>query len=90
MPYLYVEELEEGQEEADVVERSVHDSVLESLRTAEQMRDDAISRAEAAEGDLRKQKEKYANTFLSKKPESGDPVPHPKPEIPPQSFSDLF
>lgn len=90
MPYVFVEELDEGQVEADVIERETHDGVLESLRNAEQMRDEAISRAEQAEADLRKQKEKYANTFLSKKPEPHDPIEHPKPDIPPQSISDLF
>ena len=91
MPYVFVEELAEGQEEADVVERSQLDEVMESLRTAETMRDSAIQRAEQSESALAAQKKKYAETFLS--------TPKPRddfgsaPEIPafrPQTFEDLL
>ena len=65
MPYIYVEELEEGQEEAEVIERNEHDALLQQLEETREQRDSAIERAEAAEKGWQEAKEKYANTVLT-------------------------
>lgn len=66
MPYVFVEVLDEGMEEADVVERSELDNAITERDAAREQRDQAIERADKAETDLTAQKEKYANTFLSR------------------------
>lgn len=91
MPYVFVEELGDGQEEADVVERTQFDEVMESLHTAETMRDSAIQRAEQSERDLAAQKRKYAETFLSKPPiQQGSKNEPDIPQFRPQTFDDLL
>ena len=65
MPYVFVEELQEGQEEADVIERTEHDALQQQLEETRTQRDQAIERAETAEKGWRESKEKYANTFLT-------------------------
>ena len=90
MPYVFVEVLDEGQEEADVVERSQFEEVLDSLHTAESMRDSAIQRAEQSEKDLAAQKRKYAETFLSKPPVATANVEPSSPQFMPQTFDDLL
>ena len=90
MPYVFYEVLPEGMEEVDVVERSEHEQLLESLRTAETMRDEAIDKAVELEKSLHEQKRKYAETFLTKTPE---PNPFPdfeEPQHSPQTFNELF
>ena len=88
MPYIFVEELQEGQEEAQVVERAEYDGLSQQLEEAREQRDQAISRAESAEQGLREAKEKYANTFLSKPPTRLEPKE--KPKLSAQSISELF
>lgn len=65
MPYIYVEELGEGQEAADVVERADYDAVITERDEVITQRDGAIDRAEAAEADLKAQKQKYADRFFN-------------------------
>lgn len=65
MPYAYYEELPEGIEAADVVDRSEYDAVITERDEIATQRDGAIERAESAEADARKAKEKYANAFLT-------------------------
>ena len=65
MPYVFVEELEEGQQEADVIERTEHDALQQQLEETRTQRDQAIERAETAEKGWNEAKEKYANTFLT-------------------------
>ena len=89
MPYVFYDEVPEGMEPSDVVERSEHESILESLRTAESMRDAAIKKAEELEKDLHEQKKKYAETFLSKPATNSLPAIE-EPKHAPQSFSELF
>ena len=72
MPYVFMEELPEGMEAADVVERSELDSTISERDEARQQRDDAIERAVQAEGDLQAQKEKYAETFFQKRQSKPD------------------
>lgn len=80
MPYIFVEELPEDAEEADVVERSELDSAITERDDARNQRDEAIERATQAESDLKAQKEKYANTFLSSRQKT--PEPNKKPVAP--------
>ena len=88
MPYVYVEQVEEGMQEADVVERSDLDTIKEELESIKNQRDEAIERAVKAEEDYGKMREKYANTFLSNKPK---PIKEPKPlNLAPQSLEELF
>lgn len=65
MPYVFVDELQEGQEEAQVVEKGEHDELSRQLEEAREQRDKAIERAETAEKGWQEAKEKYANTFLT-------------------------
>lgn len=87
MPYVFFDELEEGQQEADVVERAVFDELAERLEQAESQRDAAIDRAVKAEDDYKGMRQKYADTFLSK------PRNEPKIssiDLKPQSLEELF
>ena len=65
MPFVFVDELQEGQEEAQVVEQGVHDELSRQLEEVREQRDKAIERAETAEKGWQEAKEKYANTFLT-------------------------
>lgn len=89
MPYIYVENLEDGQEEANVYTQDDIDKANERIAELEQQRDTAIERAVDAENKLRESKEKYANTFFSK-----SKVPeHPKKQtvnVGAQSLEELF
>ena len=87
MPYIFVEELPEDAQEADVVERSELDSAITERDEARSQRDEAIERAAAAESDLEKQREKYANTFLKRKRE---PEPSNDEYEKPTGISSLF
>ena len=89
MPYIYVENLEEGFEEADVVERSQYAELETQLEEAKNQRDNAIERAVQAEGDYSKMREKYANTFLGKPRNMETYRDEPKIDMP-QSLDELF
>lgn len=65
MPYIYVDELEEGQTEAEVVDRADYDAVITERDEVLTQRDTAIERAETAETELKAQKQKYADAFFS-------------------------
>ena len=65
MPYVYVEELGEDQEAADVVEVGEVDTLKAQLEETREQRDQAIERAATAEKGWQEAKEKYANTFLT-------------------------
>ena len=90
MPYVFYDEVPEGMEPASVVELSEHESLLESLRMAENMRDAAIEKAENLEKDLYEQKKKYAETFLSKPQNPLNFIEPQEPAHSPQTFSELF
>lgn len=88
MPYVFVEQVEEGMQEADVIERSDFDALSEELESVRNQRDSAIERAVKAEEDYGKMREKYANTFLTSKPkkeEMSKPI-----NLAPQSLEELF
>ena len=89
MPYIYVENLEEGQEEADVIERSEISDIQIQLEEAKSQRDMAIERAVKAEDDYSKMREKYANTFLGK-PRQSEPSRSKPENLMPQSIEELF
>ena len=65
MPYIFREELSEGEVEADVVERSDYDAVITERDEIITQRDEAIVRAEAAEKGWEESRNKYADAFLS-------------------------
>lgn len=88
MPYVFYDELPEGLQEADVVERAELESLNEELEQAREQRDQAIERAQAAEKGWEESKQKYANTFLRSKPPEPNP---PKPlDLRPQTINELF
>ena len=89
MPYVFQEELNEGQTEADVVERSEYESLNTQLQAALDQRDQAIERAVKAEGDYGKMRQKYADTFLNKA-YNPQPLPNDNRPITAQSMDDLF
>lgn len=72
MPYVFVEELAEGQEEADVLEATSYRELQTSLdaMTAERDElqrsyDEAVSERDSLEQELGEAKTKFANAFLS-------------------------
>lgn len=64
MPYIMVEEVPEGMEAVDVVERSEYDKVIGERDAYAQQRDDAIARISDAEKAVRDAKAKYADYIL--------------------------
>ena len=89
MPYIYVEELQEGQEVADVLSREDYDALNEQLTNALNQRDTAIERAVEAEKMYGEIRQKYADTFLGR-------AYNPKPfnnedeKIKPITYDNLF
>lgn len=65
MPYIYKEILEEGEIEADVVEREDYDAVIHDRDELMVQRDEAINRAESAERGWEDARNKYADAFLT-------------------------
>lgn len=65
MPYVFKDELDEGEVEADVVERSEYQTVVEDRDTVRTQRDEAIARAETAEKGWEESRNKYADAFLT-------------------------
>lgn len=65
MPYVFKEVLEEGEVAADVYDSEDYRRVVEERDSVIAQRDDAIGRAERAEDDAAKMREKYANRFLT-------------------------
>lgn len=88
MPYIYVETLEEGQEEVEVFTQDDINELNSKIQELENQRDAAIDRAVEAEKNYSETRKKYADTFLK----SSKPSQHVnKPvNIPPQSLNDLF
>lgn len=70
MPYVFVEELGEGQEEAVVITAEEHNAIVESLTKERKEAIDqtvaVIDRAQALEKELEAQKKKYADAFMGK------------------------
>ena len=90
MPYIYVENLEDGQEEANVFTQEEMEQANSRIAELEEQRDTAIDRAVDAENNYKELKDKYARTFLSK---SKEPLNAPKiqsEKIGAQSLEELF
>lgn len=81
MPYIYVDALEDGQEEAFVYTPEAYDAVVEA-------REQAIADKSRLEGELVEAKTRFADAFLSS-PQARRP-PDPEPAEQPKTFSSLF
>lgn len=65
MPYVFMEELGEGMEEADVVDRDAY-TTLETERDVLQLeRDEANGKVESLKAELESAKTKFADAFLT-------------------------
>lgn len=65
MPYIFKEEIEEGEVEAEVVSREEYDAVIQDRDELMVQRDAAIVRAEDAEKGWEEARNKYADAFLT-------------------------
>lgn len=65
MPYIFKEELEDGEVPADVVERESYDAVITERDELITQRDSLIERSEVAENGWRVAKNKYADAFIT-------------------------
>lgn len=93
MPYIYVDELPEGVEEADVIARSDYDAIVEERNTTIEQRDSALSQIEDSRKEVRDIKAKYADYILSsssKKPDEQKPEQQNIKSSLPVSVSELF
>lgn len=91
MPYVWREEVEEGDDVRDVVERSDYDAVIEERDQLVTQRDGLIERAEAAEEGWRQAKNKYADAFITSAANvKRDQANDVKKDGSPSSYSELF
>ena len=90
MPYIMVEEVPEGMEAVDVVPRADYDAAITERDSYAQQRDDALSRIEQAEQEVRDAKAKYADYILSGTSGKQDPPQESKVEHGPLSARELF
>lgn len=81
MPYIMVDELPEGTEEAYVVDKNEYDSAVSD-------RDALLERAVKAEDAYSSLQKKYASAFLSTRPPQGETSP--ATDTGAHSISDLF
>lgn len=91
MAYIFVDEIPDGFEEAEVVSKQDFDNLQANLNEVIQQRDEAVERAVNAEEGWQKSREKFANTFLStpsKLAEDDDSAE--KINLTAQSFESLF
>lgn len=73
MPYVYYDELPEGTEAADVVSREDYDSVVTERDSYATQRDDALTRIEGAQREVREVKARYADAILGSNQRSQEP-----------------
>lgn len=90
MPYIYIEEVADGMEVADVIERSEYDKVVEERDAYEKQRDDAIAKINDAEKEVREAKAKYADYILSGSGQQQKPTEPKKIEHGALSARELF
>lgn len=98
MPYVFVEELAEGQVEADVFDASAYNELQTSLEgmTAERDElqrnyDEAIGARDNLERELGEAKTKFANAFLSSPQKAKDTAAvDAKKQEKPMTFATLF
>ena len=65
MPYIYKENLDDTEIEADVVERDVADSIADERDNAIAERDNAYAQIESLKTELENAKKKFAESFLN-------------------------
>ena len=65
MPYIFKEELDDGEAPADVVERENYDAVITERDELITQRDALIERAQVAEDGWREARNKYADAFIT-------------------------
>ena len=90
MPYVFVEELAEGQEAADVVERAQYDQLAAELDTANTNLEAAVDKGVALEAEVKEAKRKYATAFLAKPVEHVAQQPVEVPKTVGSGFDALF
>lgn len=91
MPYVWRDEVEDGDDVREVVERSDYDAVIEERDQLITQRDGLIERAEAAEEGWRQAKNKYADAFITsaanaKRDQKKDVIEDGRPS----TYSELF
>lgn len=90
MPYIFVDEIPDDVEEAEVVSKEEYDGLMEDFNNLTVQRDEAIERAEIAEEGWKKSREKYANAFLSTPSKVKDNESAKVENLTAQSFGSLF
>lgn len=97
MPYIFVEEIEEGQQEADVVEKDIVDAVAserDQLKTTldevTKERDELVTERDDLKSELTNTKVKYADAFMSQLKDPKERKPEPPKEHKVSSFDELF
>lgn len=80
MPYIYVEEVPEGTEAAEVVSQENYNSLAEELAATMGQRDEALQHLEESRKQTREAKAKYAKYVLDGG--SKDKTEDQKPETP--------
>lgn len=81
MPYIYVEELPEGTEAAEVVSQENYDSLADELAATMGQRDEALQHLEESRKETRAAKAKYAKYVL----DGGDKEAEKEPEVQPKA-----
>lgn len=92
MPYIYKENLEDTEIEADVVERDIADSLASERDTAITERDNALQQVESLKIELENAKKKFAETVLNPREysrSSGTTQKKNEPSLP-VSYKSLF
>ena len=91
MPYIFVEEPEDGVEYAEVVSVEDFNALQASFDDMVSQRDAAIERAEAGETEAKRMKDKYANRFLTTAAQAKrDLKDDVERDSGPRSFAELF
>ncbi len=90
MAYIFVEEIPEGFEEAEVIPIDDYNNLQETLNETIKQRDEAVERAVTAEEGWQKAREKFANTFLSTPAKIKEEESAEKINLTAQSFDSLF
>jgi len=85
MPYIEVEELPEGTQEADVVSRAEYEAVVSERDSTIEQRDTALTRISEMEQTVRDTKAKYAEAVLNsgtkKQPSTKEDEKVPEPKL---------
>ena len=92
MPYIYTENLDDTELEADVVERDIADSLANERDTAISERDNALQQVESLKIELENAKKKFAETILNpiEYSRSSSSMPKKDEASQPVSYKSLF